>query len=130
MKPEDCILYTNNGAVVEFIKQRNVPIKVHYFTSPALEVLESLKIALNQGATLLSNPMAAGKIINPYLTVISSHPKENIDFKSIRQADEAIKIYKKNIKLRYISHSDEDVHRFQTIDLEYTVKILAQLLAQ
>jgi hypothetical protein len=145
-------VFTNNAAVVEFFKQKKeLPCTVKWISAPAMEVLNAVRTLVRQGAILASNPMAgvnlpakqapikkgrpalfpeksAPAVFNPYLTVITSPPAETLDFQSLKSIDEALVIYKKNAKLRFIAHSDDAIAHFQMIDMRGFLQALMVLV--
>jgi hypothetical protein len=144
-------LYTNNNVVADFFKEKkDLPVTVKWVSAPAMEVLTAARFAVRKGAVLVSDPMtgvniptvqAPGKprfpshakqenptIFNPYLTLLLTEPGETIDFQSMKQVDEALTLYKKNAKLRFIAHNDESIQHFQLIDLKSLLLVLAAIL--
>ena len=132
-------IYTNNNAVAEFFKQHHeLPCVVKWVSAPAIDVLIAARTNIRKGATLISdaqtgihipskNPAtAAHHVINPYLTVIITEMNDTIDFKSIKQIDNALSIYKKNAKTRFISHKDEALQHFQVNDLKHMLYTLQE----
>ncbi|MCL2372045.1 MAG: hypothetical protein FWC78_01405 [Defluviitaleaceae bacterium] len=119
-------------------------VEIVSITSSSMAVLNATKAAVRQGATLLSNPFAGlrtawlanqilspapitphtideayiAKIsaISPFISLLTTPPQEMIDFASIKILDQAIAIYKKKSKLRFIPHSDNLIRDFQATD--------------
>lgn len=144
-------VFTNNNAVAEFFKQKKeLPCTVRWVSAPAMEVLSAARVLVRQGAVLASNPMVgvnlpakptpqkssrpalfptknAPAIFNPYLTIITSQPAEILDFQSLKQVDEALTVYKKNAKLRFIAHSDDAIAHFQMVDMRCFLQALSDL---
>jgi len=143
-------IFTNNSIVAEFLEQKGLPIEVKWVAAPAIEVLSAAKSVARQGCVVISNPLAGvrnaappmfsapitppspgrtGKIasINPYLSVLVSPKLDTVDFNSVKRVDEAMTVYKKNARLRFLSHTDEAIKLFQTADLEIIVATLAHL---
>ncbi|MCL2187173.1 MAG: hypothetical protein FWC16_02765 [Defluviitaleaceae bacterium] len=142
-------VYTNNNAVAEFFKQKpELGCTVKWVSAPAMEVLSAARANIRKGAVLVTNPLiginlpavqAQGKslrtvpiqkqgVVNPYLTVLTTSPNDTVDFQSVKRIDEALSLYKKNAKLRFISHSDDTVQHFQMYDLRCMMQMLQELL--
>ncbi|MCL2216491.1 MAG: hypothetical protein FWB91_05655 [Defluviitaleaceae bacterium] len=144
-------VFTNNSIVVEFLENKGLPMEIKWVAASAVEVLSAAKTAARQGAIVLSNPLAgvrsasplfspsnlpptpgrgaAQKIssINPYLTILVSPVMETVDFSSVQRIDEALGLYKKNARLRFLAHNDDAIKAFQTSDLEIIIATLAHL---
>ena len=145
-------LFTNNSIVAEFFENKGLPIETKWIAAPAIEVLSAAKSAARQGAVVLSNPLAGVRSaqpplfsqsnlpptpgrgstqkissINPYLTVLASPKMETVDFNSVQRLDEALGLYKKNARLRFLAHNDDAIKAFQTSDLEMIVATLTHL---
>jgi len=141
-------LFTNNSIVAEFFTNKEMPIEVKWIAAPTMEVLIAAKNAAKQGAVILSNPLQGVRTsqpifspsakppppgrqasnissINPYLTVLTSPPGDTVDFGSVKRIDEALSLYKKNARLRFLSHNDEAIKTFQAVDLEITLATIA-----
>ena len=131
--------------------------EVKLMSTPAMDVLLAVKSAIRQGAATVSNPMAgvrmtpprlvkpqsrekpAGPIgiekpatgkpvaVNPYVSIAVTTKQEAVDFKSIKAVDEAIELYRKNARLRFIGHSDEAIKSFQIADMEMLASVLSAL---
>ena len=63
--------------------------------------------------------------INPFISVLVSWPLDTVDFSSMKQIDEAIHLYKKNTRLRFLAHSDQAMANFVAADLQAMVAQLA-----
>ena len=147
------ILYTNNPMAEEYFKNNKakdkLPIdpEIHWINGTALEVITAVKTTISHGAVLLSDPMAAIKPqlslfpgtrsgssvrdINPFKSLLT-HATEGskgflLDFSSMTTIAEAIKIYKNNARLRYMSLDDNTSRNFQLLDFEALLKIVADL---
>jgi hypothetical protein len=142
--------FTNNNVVAEFFKEKpEIGCTVKWVSAPAMEVLTAARVAIRQGALLVSNPLvginlpvvqAHGKgvralspasksaVVNPYLTLLTTEPDSTVDFRSLKRVDEALTLYKKNARLRFVAHSDEAVQHFQMIDLKCMLMALSELL--
>jgi len=147
-------IFTNNNAVADFFKQHTeLQCTVKWVTAPAMEVLTAARVAIRQGAVLLSNPMAGvnipptavggGKnqkinpfiqqksrptVINPYLTILATPPGDTVDFQSVKRVDDALNIYKQNARLRFMAHDDDSIQHFQLVDLDFMLRTLSGLL--
>ncbi|MCL2202385.1 MAG: hypothetical protein FWB88_00380 [Defluviitaleaceae bacterium] len=141
-------VFTNNNAVAEFFKQKpELNCTVKWVNAPAMEVLVAARVNIRKGAALISNPLvginlpvvqAPGRnlrspapkqtIVNPYLTVLTTMPNDTVDFQSVKQVDEALSLYKKNAKLRFVAHSDDAVQHFQMVDIKCMLQRLSELL--
>jgi hypothetical protein len=53
---------------------------------------------------------------------------DTVDFHSLKRLDEALSLYKKNAKLRFIAHSDDSIQHFQAVDLKIMLHTLSLLL--
>ncbi|MCL2225944.1 MAG: hypothetical protein FWB96_13330 [Defluviitaleaceae bacterium] len=141
---DDYTVYTNNSVVAEYFAEKELPIEVKWVAAPAMEVLSAAKSAAHLGAVILSNPMsgvrtsqplfgpasferpnsrassAPPKIrsINPYLSVLAGPSRGTVDFVSVKNIDEALTLYKKNARLRFVGHNDDTIKAFQSLDLE------------
>ena len=150
-------IFTNNSVVVDFFDQRAIPIDIKWVSAPAIEVLAAAKSAASLGAIILSNPMAgvrtsqplfgpsgferpaslggrnpnsgspAIRSINPYLSVLATPPQGTVDFLSVKNIDEALNLYKKNARLRFLAHNDDTIKAFQASDLEILVATMTAL---
>ncbi|MCL1843779.1 MAG: hypothetical protein FWF79_08195 [Defluviitaleaceae bacterium] len=149
-------VYTNNSIVAEFFQQKEFPIEVKWVAAPAMDVLAAAKNAARLGAVVLSNPSAGVRTaapplfspatfdkppasptsasnppkirsINPYLSVLAGPSKGTVDFNSVKQLDEALSLYKKNARLRFVAHNDDTIKAFQAVDLEMLLNTLAML---
>jgi hypothetical protein len=150
----DCVIYTNNYAVAEYFEQKKLPTEIKWFNTPAMEVLAAAKTAAHLGSVVLSSPMSGVRssipmfgqridlqppftfkdskpqkvrALNPCLSVLIGSPQSTVDFDSVRNVDEALVIYKKNARLRFASHSDDLIKRFQMEDLENILNTIAAL---
>jgi len=147
-------IHTNNNMVADFFKQRKeLACTVKWVGAPAMEVLNTARTAIKQGAVLVSNPKigvnlptkqatpkngrpalfptkAAPPVFNPYLSVITAPPGEGeaIDFQSMKSIDEALAVYKKNAKLRFIAHNDDAIAHFQMVDVHGMMQALTTVL--
>ena len=65
--------------------------------------------------------------LNPYISLLIRRTAETVDFASVKKLDEAINIYKKNTRLRYIAHNEDTIKAYQTVDLEMLAHTLAAL---
>ncbi|MCL2841116.1 MAG: hypothetical protein FWE05_10140 [Defluviitaleaceae bacterium] len=149
---DNYIVYTNNSIVAEFLNHKGLPIEVKWVASSATEVLSAAKSAIRQGAIVISNPLAGVRnaespvfsspltppppnrnipqsvsSINPYLSILVSPQLDTVDFSSVKRIDDAMTIYKKNARLRFLAHNDDVIKAFQTSDLEIIVATLAHL---
>ncbi|MCL1862552.1 MAG: hypothetical protein FWF78_03185 [Defluviitaleaceae bacterium] len=140
-------VFTNNSIVADFFQERaGGPIEIKWVAAPAIDVLSAAKTAAHQGAVILSNPMQgvrtsqplfgpssfdrntppppAGRSapsvrsINPYLSVLAGPAQGMVDFVSVKNIDEALTLYKKNARLRFVSHGDDTIKAFQAADME------------
>ena len=134
-------VYTNNSVIIEFFEHKGMTVDTKFFAAPAIEVLTSVKTAVNHGAVLLSNPLAGVRntnpvfpsakfstssrpntqkvtAINPYISLLVSQANGTVDFQSARKLEEALTVYKKNARLRFMPHNDEAIKNFQLSDLE------------
>jgi hypothetical protein len=143
-------VFTNNNVTADFFKlKKELECTVKWINAPAMDVLVAARVAIRKGAILASNPMigvsvpavqAPGKprfpsqtnkvnptIFNPYLTVLTTEPGDTVDFQSLKRLDEALSLYKKNAKLRFVAHSDDSIQHFQAIDLRCMLQTLSLL---
>ena len=113
-----------------------------------MDVLNAARVLIRRGAVLSSNPLVgvnvptkqaaprnvrtnllptkpSTAIFNPYLTVITSAPGEALDFQSLKKVDEAIALYTKNAKLRFVAHNDDAIAHFQMIDVRSMLQALS-----
>jgi len=149
-------VFTNNSIVAEFFEERDGgPIEVKWVSAPAIDVLAAAKTAAHQGAIILSNPMqgvrttqplfgpssfdrppASGsgsrsapsvRSINPYLSVLAAPATGMVDFVSVKNIDEALTLYKKNARLRFIAHGDDMIKAFQAADMEMLLATMTAL---
>ena len=147
-------IFTNNSIVAEFLKDKGLPIDTKWVAAPAIEVLAAAKSAAHQGSIVVSNPLAGVRFathplfsqstlpptpgrgsnatqkiasINPYLSLLVSPTLDTVDFSSVRRVDEALNLYKKNARLRFLAHNDDAIKAFQTADLQILVAIMTQL---
>ncbi|MCL1883660.1 MAG: hypothetical protein FWF81_07920 [Defluviitaleaceae bacterium] len=145
-------VFTNNSIVAEFLAQKGLPVEVKWVAAPALEVLAAAKSAAHLGAVVLSNPMSGVRTsqplfgpssfekppavgatppkirsINPYLSVLAGPSRGTVDFVSVKNIDEALTLYKKNARLRFIAHNEDTIKAFQAVDLEALLHTMAAL---
>jgi len=59
--------------------------------------------------------------------MLVSEPNETVDFLSVKNVDAAISFYKKNARMRFMSHKEDALKSFQISDLEAVAAILASL---
>ena len=146
------MVFTNNSVVVDFISQKKLDIQSKWVAASAMDVLIAAKAVLPQGAVLVSDPLVGVRnyhplfapssvqsslrspaptrvnTVNPYLTVMMKiSPEGTLDFITAKRLDEAIGIYKKNARLRFLSHSDDAIKEFQAVDLEMLLMVLTTL---
>ncbi|MCL2500215.1 MAG: hypothetical protein FWE90_07750 [Defluviitaleaceae bacterium] len=144
-------VFTNNNVVADFFKiKKELDCTVKWVNATAMDVVTAARVAVRKGAVLVSNPMigidvpavqAPGRprfpshaskenptIFNPYLTLLTTNPNDTVDFQSLKRLDEALSLYKKNAKLRFIAHSDDSIQHFQAIDLKCLLQTLSLLL--
>ena len=143
------VVFTNNGIVAEFFELKDLPVDVKWVAAPAFEVLTAAKAAIHQGAVLQSNPLAGIRTsqplfshpakppsgdtgrhsrissVNPYLSVLTSQMQDAVDFASVQSISEAMSVYKKSGRLRYMSHGEEAIRAFQNADLETLLATIA-----
>jgi hypothetical protein len=147
-------IFTNNSYVAEYFSEKELPFEVKWVAAPAMEVLAAAKSAAHLGAVVLSNPMsgvrtsqplfgpsgfdkpmspgrssAPPKIrsINPYLSVLAAPSRGMVDFVSVKNIDEALNLYKKNARLRFVAHNDDTIKAFQATDLEVLLATITAL---
>lgn len=148
-------VFTNNSVVAEFFELKDFPIEVKWLAAPAMEVLAAAKSAAHLGAVILSNPLAGVRTsqplfgistfekppsvggrdssspktrsINPYLSVLAGPTCGTVDFVSVKNTDEALTLYKKNARLRFITHNDDTIKAFQAVDLEMLLNTMTEL---
>jgi hypothetical protein len=145
-------VYTNNSSAAEFFKQKtDLPFTIKWVSASAMEVLVAVHAAVKKGARLVSNPLVGANlpsrqasaknarpplfptkpppaIFNPYLTVITTPTDDSLDFTSLKKVDDALAIYKKNAKLRFIAHNDDAIAHFQMIDLRSMLQAMSLLI--
>jgi hypothetical protein len=149
-------VFTNNSVVAEFIEHKGLVIDVKWIAAPAMDVLAAAKTAAQLGAVVLSNPMSGVRTaqslfgsssfekppsvgarsltppkirsINPYLSVLAAPSRGTVDFVSVKNVDEALTLYKKNARLRFIAHNDDTIKAFQAVDLESFIHTMASAL--
>jgi hypothetical protein len=152
---ENYTIFTNNSIVAEFFEEKNFPVEIKWVAAPAMDVLAAAKSAAHLGAVILSNPMAGVRTtqplfgpssfekppsvggrsltppkirsINPYLSVLAAPPQGMVDFVSVKNIDEALTLYKKNARLRFVAHNDDTIKAFQAVDLEVLISTMAAL---
>ena len=141
---EKFTIVTNNSIVLEFYNKKELPVEIKWVATPATDVVSVARSAVHQGAVMLSNPLtgvrtaqpssifsqsntppapgraATSKItsINPYLSILLSPLQDVLDFSSSQRLDEALKLFKRNARLRIMAQSDDAIKAFQTSDLE------------
>lgn len=144
-------VFTNNAVAIEFFEHKEIVVDTKWFASTAIEVLKSVKTAVRNGSVLVGNPLsgvrnaaslfssgtkppptgrtAAPKVssINPYISLLITKEGSTVDFQSVKKLDEALDIYKKNARLRFVTHNDEAVKNFQILDLEGILLTLSGL---
>jgi len=123
------MIFTNNPTAREYLSAQpgSEDFKVNWVGFPAMEVLVAARVAIRQGASLISNPMAGAtnkKPINPYISVVTTPQLDAVDFSSVKRINEAIAVYKNNGKLRFFAHHDDTVKRFQDMDMEMLASLL------
>lgn len=146
-------IITNNKLVPEFFQGVKDRLDIRFIGAPGMEIIKHARLAVNAGFVLLSNPLSGvrrqsvlfsprntppasrkpqQKVVqlNPYLSIIISGPQEMIDFRSIKELEEARELYNKNAKLRHQAHADESVKAFMQADLEAIRTTMATLAGQ
>ena len=149
------MIFTNNPILVEYLKgQPDEAFDVNDFEikwvgAPAMDVLTAVRAAIHQGAALVSSPLAGVRMnpprrtdsrtghrilppskpvaFNPYLSVAVSAQQESVDFQSVKRIDEALSVYRKNARLRFIAHNDDAVNQFQMADMNMLLSFLSSL---
>ena len=121
--------------------------EIHWLNGTALEVIASARTAISRGAILLSDPMAAirptislfpgtrssssAPDINPFKSLLAVSDEEVkgflLDFNSMTLITEAMRLYKKNARLRYAALDDNASRNFQLMDFESMLKTIADL---
>jgi len=141
-------IITNNPLVQRFLAgdsdaiNPNIKVEVKFQGSPAMDILTATRVAIRQGASLTSDPQVGVRTaltrpsavggpakpiaFNPYVSVIVAE-QGTVDFGSLKKIDEALELYRKNARLRFLAHSDEAVAQFQTADMDMLVAVLAAL---
>ena len=147
-------MFTNNSLVADFFEQRKEgPIVIKWVAAPAIDVLVAAKSAAKNGAIILSNPMQGVRTtqplfgpssfdkpptsgsratpsirsINPYLSVLAAPAQGMVDFISVKNVDEALALYKKNARLRFVAHGDDTIKAFQAADMEMLLATMTAL---
>jgi hypothetical protein len=146
-------IFTNNSLVAEYFSDFELPFEVKWVAAPAMDVLAAAKSAAHLGAVILSNPMSGVRTtqplfgpasfdkpsssrsstppkirsINPYLTVLAGPSRGTVDFVSVKNIDEALTLYKKNARLRFVAHNDDTIKNFQAVDLEVVLATITAL---
>jgi hypothetical protein len=153
---EEYTIFTNNSVVAEYFNEKNLPVEVKWVAAPAMDVLAAAKSAAHLGAVVLSNPMSGVRTaqplfgaasferpqsapartpssppkirsINPYLSVLAGPSRGTVDFVSVKNIDEALTLYKKNARLRFVAHNDDTIKAFQANDLEIMLATITTL---
>ena len=149
---DNCVIYTNNYAVAEYFEQKQLPTEIKWFNTPAIDVLAAAKTAAHLGSVVLSSPMSGVRstipmfgaridlqtpfkdsksqkvrALNPCISILIGPAQSTVDFESVRSVDEALAIYKKNARLRFASHNDDMIKKFQFEDLENMLNTIAAL---
>jgi len=146
-------LFTNNPMAEEYFKNNKakdkLPIapEIQWLNGTALEVIMTARTAISRGAVLLSDPMAAirpalslfpgtrsspsTREINPFKSLLAVVDESSkgflLDFHSMALIAEAMKLYKKNARLRYVALDDNTSRNFQLMDFESMLKTIADL---
>ncbi|MCL2355815.1 MAG: hypothetical protein FWC70_01490 [Defluviitaleaceae bacterium] len=143
-------IYTNNSVVADFFGEKVAQYELKWVAAPAISVLEAVKGATRHGAIIKSDIMSGTRepqqlfgssferiqtpdsrapirSINPYLSVITESGSGLVDFDSVKNIDEALRLYKKNAKLRFAAHNDDAIRRFQTDDMDVILVTLGAL---
>ena len=143
-KKKEAVIYTNNSAVAAYFE--NLHPQVKWFNTPAVEVLAGAKSAAQLGCIILSS-LTTGinassrfefkpsetktsqkiRTLNPFLSILVSCEQKTVDFDSVKNADEVLATYKRNARLRYLSHNDEEIRLFQAIDLQHLTDTITAL---
>jgi hypothetical protein len=122
-------IFTNNPMVYERF-QKAIPDDVIWVNAGAQDVLAKVRSAVNKGAVLLSHPFSGGLKpgLSPYKSILVSKSLPQADFQSAKRIDEALSVYKKNAKLKYMSYNDKVLNDFQMIDLDSIAAALSELM--
>jgi len=135
---EELIIFTNNPAVVNYFEKKGINHDVRWVAAPIMEVLSTARAAILQGAVLLSEPLSGVQTarslfsrprnsrvtqlkphtVNPLLTVATTKKQDTVDFASVKKIDAAVAEFKKNARLRFKSHNEDEMKDFQVADLE------------
>jgi len=121
-----------NGAILVSNPMSGVRTVPNYQPKRSIQTMKKNNIELpkkdakrpNQESSDLSSTLIAH---NPYMSVLVSSPKDAMDFKSIKQIEEALVVYRKNASLRFMAHRDESVIQFQKQDLDCLLEALVGL---
>lgn len=125
------IVCTNNGMVVEYVDAHWDGVDVRWVGATIIEVIEAAKTAVRRGSKLFSSPLAGvyesdplgggrerAVAVNPYLSLVLGPPAGSLDFESAKKLDDAAKALRRRDNLRFLRYGDEEIHYFQTKDLQ------------
>ena len=152
------IFTNNPAVVEQLKAQPDGRYDIKWIGSPAMDVLVAARAAVHQGGTLVSNPLTGVRMnnnpfqpqnlrarnekqtignisksdkpiaFNPYVSVLVASPQGAVDFQSVKRIDEALAVYRKNARMRFIAHSDDMVKRYQGMDVEHLLSVLTALI--
>ena len=138
------LVITNNKMASNFFNtQQNLPVELNYHSTSAVSVLTAARTAVRGGFVLLNEPMSTvsqkkipifsqhkankgfGKqdntnkmeVHNPYMTICLEGPSDVLSLHSAKKLDDALAIYKKNVRLRLMPNDEESMIIYQQQDI-------------
>ena len=139
------LVITNNKMTSNFFQSKQgLPVDLNYHSTSAVSVLIAARTAVRSGFALLNEPMSTvrpkkqpiftpragtkgfGKqdtpnnmeVFNPYMTICLEGPSDVLSLPSAKKLDDALALYKKNVRLRLMPNDEETIMIYQQQDVK------------
>ena len=139
------LVITNNKMTSNFFQSNEgLPVELNYHSTSAVSVLMAARTAVKQGFALLNEPTSTlqqkktpiflqqatnkgfGKqdstnnmeVHNPYMTICLEGPSDVLSLSSAKKLDDAIAVYKKNVRLRLMPNDEQSIMIYQQQDIQ------------
>lgn len=102
-----------------------------YIDGTVSAVLTAARDAVHKGALLISHPQSGSLRpgLNPYKSIVISHPKPTLDFNSLQLMEKALLASVETGTAQPKPYPDQWLDDFQTVDLDFVMSALAGLPA-
>ena len=142
------LVITNNKMTSNFFQSnQGLPVELQYHSTSAVSVLTAARTAVRSGFTLLNEPMStvrpkktpiftpkaetkgfgkqnnnnAMEAFNPYMTICLEGPSDILSMPSAKKLDDALAIFKKNVRLRLMPNDEESIMIYQQQDVQHNL---------